>query len=261
MKVVLEHLTKRFPNRNKGGADVMVVDRDEEVIDSISGSVEYAIVADLENAEAIADLGLDRMDAAVIAIGSDLTASIMAVMICKEHGVPYVIAKAANERMGAILKKVGADKIIYPEIQTGMREARLLLSQDFLHRAGVTRSAGSPACPARNDISVAGFVPAAEYAAVSFPFRRQPVLKVSVIGVCGVDLQEGFLDEAAPAVIVHGSPGLSVSSRDFIRHGHGVSVLQGSDLSIGRSRTTPDVQFAGLDRGVLRCIRVCRVRS
>ena len=117
---------------SKGGADVMVVDRDEEVIDSISGSVEYAIVADLENAEAIADLGLDRMDAAVIAIGSDLTASIMAVMICKEHGVPYVIAKAANERMGAILKKVGADKIIYPEIQTGMREARLLLSQDFL---------------------------------------------------------------------------------------------------------------------------------
>ena len=117
---------------SKGGADVMVVDRDEEIIDSISGSVEYALVADLENGEAIADLGLDKMDAAVIAIGSDLTASIMAIMLCKEHGVPYVMAKAANERMGKILKKIGADKIIYPEIETGMREARLLLSQDFL---------------------------------------------------------------------------------------------------------------------------------
>ena len=117
---------------SKGGADVMVVDSDEEIIDSISGSVEYALVADLENGEAIADLGLDKMDAAVIAIGSDLTASIMAIMLCKEHGVPYVMAKAANERMGKILTKIGADKIIYPEIETGMREARLLLSQDFL---------------------------------------------------------------------------------------------------------------------------------
>ncbi len=117
---------------SRGGADVMAVDKDEEIIDSISGNVEYAIVADLENAEAMDGLGLDKMDAAVVAIGSDLTATIMAIMICKEHGVPYVIAKAANERMGTILKKVGADKIIYPEIETGMREARLLLSQDFL---------------------------------------------------------------------------------------------------------------------------------
>ncbi|MBR2528861.1 MAG: TrkA family potassium uptake protein [Blautia sp.] len=117
---------------SENGADVMAVDNDEEIIEMISPMVSIAIQADLENEEAISHLGLEHMDAAVVAIGNDLAASIMAVMISKEKGVPYVIAKAANERMGEILKKVGADKIIFPELQTGIREARMLLANNFM---------------------------------------------------------------------------------------------------------------------------------
>ena len=117
---------------SESGADVMVVDGDENVIEKIADKVTYAIKADLKSAEAIQALGLEDMDAVVVAMGSDLTASIMTVMVSKEEGVPCVIAKAADERMGDILKKVGADRIIFPEEETGMRTARKLVSDSFL---------------------------------------------------------------------------------------------------------------------------------
>jgi K+ transport systems, NAD-binding component len=116
---------------SESGADVMVVDGDENVIEKIADKVTYAIKADLKSAEAIQALGLEDMDAVVVAMGSDLKASIMSVMVSKEMGVPFVMAKAADDRMGAILTKVGADKIIYPEEETGERTARVLASDTF----------------------------------------------------------------------------------------------------------------------------------
>ena len=116
---------------SESGADVMAVDGDENVIEKIADKVTYAITADLKSAEAIQALGLEEMDAVVVAMGSDLKASIMSVMVSKELGVPFVMAKAADDRMGAILTKVGADKIIYPEEETGIRTARVLASDTF----------------------------------------------------------------------------------------------------------------------------------
>ena len=114
------------------GVDVMVVDQNSEDIEKISDKVTYAIQANLTNADAIQALGLTDLDAVVVAMGSDLQASIMSVMISKEMGVPYVMAKASDERMGSILKKVGADKIIYPEEESGYRAASVLASESFL---------------------------------------------------------------------------------------------------------------------------------
>ncbi len=119
-------------NLSNSGADVMVVDKDEELVASIAGEVTEAKVADLENADAIKELGIGNMDVAVVAIASNLTASILSVVISKEEGIPYVIAKCSNERMGTILLKTGADKIIYPEAEMGARSARVLTSTDFL---------------------------------------------------------------------------------------------------------------------------------
>ncbi len=117
---------------SKAGADVMAVDRDEELVASIAPDVTYAAVADLSNAEAISGLGISNMDIAVVALASDLAASILCVVISKEMGIPHVIAKASGERMGIILKKTGADRIIYPEAEMGERTARVLMSNDFL---------------------------------------------------------------------------------------------------------------------------------
>ena len=114
------------------GAEVMVVDASTEVLEKMSPFVTYAIEADLKDVEALKGIGLEGMDAVVVAMGSDLQASIMSVMIAKEMGVPYVMAKASDERMGAILTKVGADKIIYPEEESGFRTARVLASESFV---------------------------------------------------------------------------------------------------------------------------------
>ena len=114
------------------GADVMIVDKDPELLEKLSGKATFAIEADLSNADAINGLGLENTDVVVVAMGSDLTASIMSVMVSKEIGVPYVIAKASDERMGNILRKVGANEVIFPEEEAGFRTARILLSDTFL---------------------------------------------------------------------------------------------------------------------------------
>ncbi|MCR4609039.1 MAG: TrkA family potassium uptake protein [Eubacterium sp.] len=114
------------------GEEVMAIDRNPELVEAVSGSVTYAIEADVSNADALKGVNIGEIDTVIVAMGSDLTASIMAVMVSKEQGVPHVIAKAADERMGEILKKVGADRIIFPEEDTGLRIARKLSSDSFL---------------------------------------------------------------------------------------------------------------------------------
>ncbi|MBQ3665085.1 MAG: TrkA family potassium uptake protein [Lachnospiraceae bacterium] len=114
------------------GVDVMVVDKNEYLVNEFSGKSSYAVIADLTNEESIKDIGIENMDVVVVTMGSDLTASIMSVMVAKEVGVPYVIAKAADVRMGNILTKMGADKVIYPEEEMGIRTAQTIVSDDFL---------------------------------------------------------------------------------------------------------------------------------
>ena len=82
------------------GVDVLAIDKDHDIVETMSGKVTYAASADLTNPNAIKELGLGEVDVVVVAIGSDLKASIISVMVAKEEGVPYVIAKAADERMG-----------------------------------------------------------------------------------------------------------------------------------------------------------------
>ena len=117
---------------SKNGADVLIADGDEEIIRKFANRVSCAIKADLNDPEVIRGLGLAGVDTAVVSMGSSLDASIMCVMVAKEVGVPYVIAKAASLRMGEILRRVGADEIIYPEKESAELTARRLLSSDFL---------------------------------------------------------------------------------------------------------------------------------
>ncbi len=116
----------------EGGADVMVVDSDEAIIEQYSTRVTSAICADLTEASSIQALGVSNMDCAIIAMSMNLEASIMCVMVAKESGVAHVAAKASSARMGEILKKVGADEIIFPEEESGYRTAKSLLSNNFL---------------------------------------------------------------------------------------------------------------------------------
>ena len=114
------------------GEDVLVVDRDESLIRDISPKVTAAICANLDIEDEVNALGLQNMDIVITCMGGSLSASILSVSIAKDKGVPVVIAKASSERMKKILQRVGADKIICPEEDGGVRSARILTSR-YIH--------------------------------------------------------------------------------------------------------------------------------
>ena len=110
------------------GCDVIVVDKSQETIQEIADRVTYAITADITEKEA---LGTRNLDGAIIGVAENLEAGIMATLLCKEIGIPMVVAKAKNKLQGTILKKVGADTVVYPEIEMGSRVAKSLLATEF----------------------------------------------------------------------------------------------------------------------------------
>lgn len=114
------------------GADVLAVDKDEEKVKEIAEYCTEAICMDVSSEEEIENLDLKNMDIVVSAMGRNLSASIMAVAVAKEHNVPSVIAKSSSSRMSSILKKIGADKVVIPEEASGMQSARILLSDTVL---------------------------------------------------------------------------------------------------------------------------------
>jgi trk system potassium uptake protein TrkA len=114
------------------GEEVMVVDRSEEIIQSISESVTYAVQADATDEQTIRSLGIRNFDVAVVTIGSDIQSSILITLMCKEMGVKYVVSKAQNELHAKVLYKTGADRVVFPEREMGVKIAKSLVSDNIL---------------------------------------------------------------------------------------------------------------------------------
>ena len=110
------------------GADVLAVDIDEDIVNSAVADIPFCRCADITDPEVIKQLGISNVDVVVVAMANNLEASVMSVILCKEAGVNMVIAKCADEMQGKILCKVGADKVVYPENESGVRLAKNLLS-------------------------------------------------------------------------------------------------------------------------------------
>ncbi|MBE5959999.1 MAG: TrkA family potassium uptake protein [Lachnospiraceae bacterium] len=115
----------------ESGCEVLAVDADEDKVHEIADFVTYAVKADITDGDALASLGIGNFDGAIVAIGKNLEASVMATILVKELGVPYVLAKAQNEIHAKVLKKVGADMVVFPEKETGIRIANNLIMGNF----------------------------------------------------------------------------------------------------------------------------------
>ena len=113
------------------GAEVLAVDIDQDNVDNAIEAIPVCKCADITEPEAIKRLGIANMDVVVVAMASNLEASVMAVTLCKEAGVPNVIVKCGNEMHQKILSRVGADKVIFPEKESGVRLAKNLLTSGF----------------------------------------------------------------------------------------------------------------------------------
>lgn len=114
------------------GFDVLAVDASEQRIQEISSLVTHAVSSDSTDEEALRALGIRNFDVVVVAIGEDIQSSILTTLILKDLGVPVIIVKAKNELHGKVLQKIGADKVIFPERDMGLRVAHHLISPNIL---------------------------------------------------------------------------------------------------------------------------------
>ncbi|MDO5134568.1 MAG: TrkA family potassium uptake protein [Eubacteriales bacterium] len=112
--------------------DVLAIDDKEENIQEIADKVTYAVRADVREPGVLKSLGVQNVDAVIVAVAENMEASITATMQAKDLGVPMVAAKAMNRLHGRILEKIGADRVIYPEKSMGLRVAKNLISGGFV---------------------------------------------------------------------------------------------------------------------------------
>ncbi|WP_053366778.1 potassium channel family protein [Bacillus sp. FJAT-27245] len=117
----------------EAGQEVLGVDISEERVQEAQTAVTHAVIADSTDPEALKSIGIRNFDTVIVAIGNDIQASILTVLLLKEAGVKKVIAKAINKLQGQVLNKVGADWVIFPERDMGERVAHMLLSPNVLN--------------------------------------------------------------------------------------------------------------------------------
>lgn len=114
------------------GYDVLAIDEDSEVVQEIADQVTHAVQMDATDEYALKTLGIRNFDVAVVTIGSNIQASIMVTLTLKEAGVKHIIAKGNSEIHAKVLSKIGADQVILPEKDMGVRVAHNLVSSNVM---------------------------------------------------------------------------------------------------------------------------------
>ena len=114
------------------GHDVLAIDKDHNLVQKIKDNVTQAVVADATDFKTMNSLSIHEMDAAVVCIGTDLDASIHTTLILKDVGARQVYAKANTEPHGRILRKVGAQEILFPEKDLAISLAERLHNPSLL---------------------------------------------------------------------------------------------------------------------------------
>ena len=114
------------------GNEVMVIDKGEDSINNIAELVTHTAIVDVTEERDLKSIGLGNVDVVIVAISSDIRASIMATVMAKEMGVPKVVCKAKDELQAKVLYKIGADKVVFPERDMGIRLAYNLASENIL---------------------------------------------------------------------------------------------------------------------------------
>ncbi|MBQ7010705.1 MAG: TrkA family potassium uptake protein [Clostridia bacterium] len=123
----------------ENGMEVIAVDTDERIVNDAAAYLPVCKCADVSDAEVISRLGIGNIDTVIICMASNLEASVMAVTLCKESGVKQVIAKCSDEMQQKILLRVGADQVVFPENESGIRLAKNLLSSGFIDMISLSK--------------------------------------------------------------------------------------------------------------------------
>lgn len=114
------------------GHEVVGIDIEEGLVQKLAPYLTHSIVADFSDEDTIRQLNLQELDVVVIAIGDNLKAKLLSAMVLKELHAPYIVAKASTEMESKLLEKVGADLIIFPEMDMAERVAQMLTRENIV---------------------------------------------------------------------------------------------------------------------------------
>ena len=112
--------------------DVLCCDKDIEIVNEMAKYGCHALQADVTDVHVLDQFGINNFDVVIVAIGEDMEGSILATMMAKELGAKFVIAKAKNDIQKSILEKVGADRVVLPERDMGVRIANTLITTNII---------------------------------------------------------------------------------------------------------------------------------
>ena len=121
------------------GMEVIAIDSEQKIVNDAAAYLPVCKCADVTDAEVISRLDIGNIDTVIVCMASNLEASVMAVTLCKEAGVNTVIAKCSNEMQQKILHRVGADQVVFPENESGIRLAKNLLSSGFIDMISLSK--------------------------------------------------------------------------------------------------------------------------
>jgi trk/ktr system potassium uptake protein len=124
------------------GHEVLGIDRAEEAVQRARDEVTHVLQATVSDATIVRSLGLNEVDTAIVAIGSNVEANVVATALLLESGVPYVVARANSALHGTILARLGAHRIVYPEVASGKEVALTLHAPDVLAHIALGPDAG-----------------------------------------------------------------------------------------------------------------------
>ncbi len=194
------------------GNDVLALDDDEKNVMGAASLLTRAAQADTTNEAVLKDLGIKDYDVAIVSMGS-IEASVLSTILVKKLGVKYVVARANSELHGSILERIGADFVVHPEREMGIRTAHnttIRDADDYMPVAlkyGVAKLPALP-CLVGRKLSDAGFGPRGRHEVAVLIVQRKNEVIVSpelsetikendVLIVSGEDDKiERLLDEA-----------------------------------------------------------------
>jgi trk system potassium uptake protein TrkA len=122
------------------GGEVIAIDNNPDLIDRVKDSVTQAVLLDATDETSLANAPFDDVDVAVVAIGDNVAASILATALLKRVGIPYILARSISDLHEQVLRQIGADEIVNIEIDEGQRIAMRLMSPEILDRIPVSES-------------------------------------------------------------------------------------------------------------------------
>lgn len=133
------------------GAEVIAIDDNQDIVNESAAYLPVCKCADVTDAEVLSRLGIAEIDTVIICMAGNLEASVMAVTLCKEIGVKNVIAKCGSKMHQKILLRVGADQVVFPENESGIRLAKNLLSSGFIDMISLSKDVSMVEIEVRNE--------------------------------------------------------------------------------------------------------------